>query len=83
MLNKNRTHLLTALSIATLTATLTACGGGDTAGTSGEGSNRIAQVPLQGEVALNGAGASFPAPLYQNWFVTINQIFNQCTQKNC
>jgi len=77
MLNKNRTHLLTALSIATLTATLTACGGGDTAGTSGEGSNRIAQVPLQGEVALNGAGASFPAPLYQNWFVTINQIFSK------
>lgn len=77
MLNKNRTHLLTALSLATLTATLTACGGGDTAGTSGEGSNRIAQVPLQGEVALNGAGASFPAPLYQNWFVTINQLFSK------
>jgi len=77
MLNKNRTHLLTALSIATLTATLTACGGGDTEGTSGEGSNRIAQVPLKGEVALNGAGASFPAPLYQNWFVTINQLFSK------
>lgn len=79
MLNKNRTHLLTALSIATLTATLTACGGGggDTAGTTGEGANRIAQVPLQGEVALNGAGASFPAPLYQNWFVTINQLFSK------
>jgi len=77
MLSKNRTHLLTALSLATLTATLTACGGGDTAGTSGEGSNRIAQVPLQGEVALNGAGASFPAPLYQNWFVTINQLFSK------
>ncbi|MCA2506393.1 MAG: phosphate ABC transporter substrate-binding protein PstS [Microcystis sp. M54BS1] len=77
MLNKNRTHLLTALSIATLTATLTACGGGDTAGTSTEGDNRIAQVPLKGEVALNGAGASFPAPLYQNWFVTINQLFSK------
>jgi phosphate transport system substrate-binding protein len=31
------------------------------------------EVPLTGNVALTGAGASFPAPLYQNWFVQLNQ----------
>jgi phosphate transport system substrate-binding protein len=33
----------------------------------------MAKPPLQGNVQLNGAGASFPAPLYQNWFVALNQ----------
>ncbi|GBF80913.1 phosphate ABC transporter substrate-binding protein PstS [Aphanothece sacrum] len=28
---------------------------------------------LKGNVALTGAGASFPAPLYQNWFVQLNK----------
>jgi phosphate transport system substrate-binding protein len=29
--------------------------------------------PLQGETSLTGAGASFPSPLYQNWFISIAQ----------
>jgi phosphate transport system substrate-binding protein len=30
-------------------------------------------VPLKTRVQLTGAGATFPAPLYQNWFVMLNR----------
>lgn len=30
-------------------------------------------IALGGNVSLTGAGASFPAPLYQNWFISLNQ----------
>jgi phosphate transport system substrate-binding protein len=34
----------------------------------------IAQaVPLKSKVQLTGQGATFPAPLYQNWFVLLNR----------
>ncbi|MEN9217247.1 MAG: phosphate ABC transporter substrate-binding protein PstS [Gloeomargarita sp. HHBFW_bins_162] len=32
------------------------------------------QLPIQGDVSLIGLGASFPAPLYQNWAVGLNRI---------
>jgi phosphate transport system substrate-binding protein len=35
------------------------------------------KVDFKGNVALTGAGASFPAPLYQNWFVQLNQAVPQ------
>lgn len=83
MANSNRkiilsTRSLTLGSIALLATTLNACGGGgtDTAttGTGTPGGARPAmQVPLESDVALTGAGATFPAPLYQNWFVQLNQ----------
>ncbi|MEN9280787.1 MAG: phosphate ABC transporter substrate-binding protein PstS [Gloeomargarita sp. DG_1_4_bins_134] len=31
-------------------------------------------LPISGEVSLTGLGATFPAPLYQNWAVALNQI---------
>jgi phosphate transport system substrate-binding protein len=73
-------RVLTTLSLVALTAALTSCGGGgsDTA-TTGTGTPETAaspaamEVPLTANVALTGAGASFPAPLYQNWFVQLNQ----------
>lgn len=54
--------------------TTTAEGGGDTttASSSGGGSS-----PLDSDVALTGAGASFPAPLYQNWFIEMNKEIPQ------
>jgi phosphate transport system substrate-binding protein len=60
---------------------LTACGSNNTtnqgnSGTSASpaGGEQAAQTaPFEGNVALTGAGASFPAPLYQNWFVQLNQ----------
>ncbi|MGK7873394.1 MAG: phosphate ABC transporter substrate-binding protein PstS [Xenococcaceae cyanobacterium] len=56
-------RLVTSLSVLALTASLAACGGGQT----------DTDLPLGGNVRLTGAGASFPAPLYQNWFVQFNQ----------
>jgi phosphate transport system substrate-binding protein len=62
---------------------LTACGGGsntntaettgETAGTQDTTTTTAEKPPLTGKVSLTGAGATFPAPLYQNWFVQLNQ----------
>ncbi len=64
-------------SILALLATLTACGGGTTSDNTATDGNTetvaMEKPPLSGQVALTGAGASFPAPLYQNWFVSLNQ----------
>ena len=60
-----------------LVAGVAACGGGTTttttdgAATDGAAAGGEA-IALGGNVALTGAGASFPAPLYQNWFITLN-----------
>lgn len=32
------------------------------------------KLPITGEVSLTGLGASFPAPLYQNWAVGLNRV---------
>lgn len=82
----NRSYrLVSFFSLAVLTASLAACGGGQTNTTtspesspegSPEGSPATSTTqapPLKGDVALTGAGATFPAPLYQNWFVQLNQ----------
>lgn len=55
-----------------LTLSLTACGGNQTNAPSGEQS----QTPTSGggqSVSLTGAGATFPAPLYQRWFSEYNK----------
>ncbi len=49
--------------VLALTFSLTGCGGSETATTSGGGKS----------VSLTGAGASFPAPLYQRWFSEYNK----------
>ncbi|MDJ0660755.1 MAG: phosphate ABC transporter substrate-binding protein PstS [Crocosphaera sp.] len=76
----SRRTLITSLSILSLAVSLGACGGGsetpDTATTpdgGGEEATSTLNPPLEGNVALTGAGASFPAPLYQNWFVQLNK----------
>lgn len=79
-------QLTSSLTLLTLTASLAACGGStnttstnsspnttSSPGTTGEART----VPLTGNVSLTGAGASFPAPLYQNWFVQLNQAVPQ------
>lgn len=78
---RNISRLTSSLTVLTLTASLAACGGGtsttNTTGTTGNGTTgttgEARTVPLAGNVALTGAGATFPAPLYQNWFVQLNQ----------
>jgi phosphate transport system substrate-binding protein len=87
-LMKRSYQITTSICTLAFAASLTACGGGgsDTAtqtpgatgtdGTATPAENASAPMekpPLTGQVSLTGAGASFPAPLYQNWFVQLNQ----------
>ena len=78
----NPTRLAASVSVVALTVSLAACGGQNTANnnagnseaspgaaTNNAGSDKLA---LQQDVSLVGAGASFPAPLYQRWFQDIN-----------
>lgn len=82
----NCSQLTKTISVLALSATLAACGGqqaqnGATTGESSPGAatNTTATAPgkldLGGNVRLNGAGATFPAPLYQTWFQTLNQKY--------
>ncbi|MGF1481943.1 MAG: phosphate ABC transporter substrate-binding protein PstS [Cyanophyceae cyanobacterium] len=76
------TRLLTSLSAAALALSVAACGGTDTTTQepeAGGGETETAaagnQIQLEGSTTLNGAGASFPAPLYQRWFQDITQVY--------
>ncbi|MFM7527332.1 MAG: phosphate ABC transporter substrate-binding protein PstS [Nodosilinea sp.] len=71
-----RVNLGLATSALFLTG-LAACGGGTTTSnstTSTTGAGTKDGISLGGNVALTGAGASFPAPLYQNWFIELNKV---------
>lgn len=70
--------LKNSLSIVALCVSLVACGGTNTttngdAGQDAAGESLAQELALAQPVSLTGAGASFPAPLYQNWFVQLNQ----------
>ena len=45
------------------------------AGSPSAGSGASAPVAPTGDVTLQGAGATFPAPLYQTWFETYNGVY--------
>jgi phosphate transport system substrate-binding protein len=74
----NPSRLATSISVVAMTVSLAACGGqqtpnktadGGSPGASGTGSDKLA---LAQNVQVVGAGASFPAPLYQRWFQDLN-----------
>lgn len=82
------TRLAASISVVALTLSLAACGGQqgseNTASSGGGGSSPGAntaagnnagadKLALKQDVQLVGAGASFPAPLYQRWFQDFNQ----------
>lgn len=61
---------------AALLAGLAACGGTTTTDTGTDTTDTASSdgaSPLEESVALTGAGASFPAPLYQNWAIEMNK----------
>ncbi|MBD2252232.1 phosphate ABC transporter substrate-binding protein PstS [Nostoc parmelioides] len=75
-----------SITVLTLAMSLAACGGqqgSDNAatqdGSSGTAKDATASSPakldLGGNVTLTGAGASFPAPLYQSWFTELNKKY--------
>ncbi|MBN3896106.1 MAG: phosphate ABC transporter substrate-binding protein PstS [Nostoc sp.] len=82
-----KTHRLTgSISVLALTISLAACGGQQTPDStatkdtpSGTATDTTASSPakldLGGTVKLTGAGASFPAPLYDTWFTDLNKKY--------
>lgn len=75
----NSTRLTASISVVAMTVSLAACGGqqaqnNNTAGDSSPGASNAApdKLALKQDVQLVGAGASFPAPLYQRWFQDFN-----------
>jgi phosphate transport system substrate-binding protein len=82
----NPSSITRTISVVALSVSLAACGGpqaqnGASTGESSPGAatNTTATAPgkldLGGKVSLTGAGASFPAPLYQTWFQSLNQRY--------
>jgi phosphate transport system substrate-binding protein len=83
-----KTHRLTgSISVLALTISLAACGAQQTPDTtatkdtpSGTATNTTAsstaKLDLGGNVKLTGAGASFPAPLYDTWFTDLNKKYS-------
>lgn len=74
-----KNKFISSLSVLAFALSLTACGGGgggETTTTEGgekETSTPSIVVSFDSPVSLTGAGATFPAALYQNWFVSLNQ----------
>ncbi len=80
-----------SVSFLALTASLAACGGGTptastspaatgaspTAGASPAASAAAPTASFSSNVAITGAGATFPAPLYQRWFQDLSQKIPQ------
>jgi phosphate transport system substrate-binding protein len=83
----NVASLMRVVPAFALTLSLVACGGGEQAtnNTTGDTTSGAAKdatastsgkVDFGGSVSLVGAGASFPAPLYQAWFQGLNQKYS-------
>lgn len=86
---KTRKHFTAVIPALALSMSLAACGGGDQAtntatpgaeASPGAAKEATASAPgkldLGGNVALTGAGASFPAPLYLTWFQNLSQKYS-------
>jgi phosphate transport system substrate-binding protein len=76
------TRWIASASVVALSLSLAACGGNETANNAEEGASPGAageagadKLALSQDVQLIGAGASFPAPLYQRWFQDLNQKY--------
>lgn len=70
MLQKQK-NWIAILSIGIMNLSLIACG--DSGGNREATTSDTLSVPFKNTVSVTGAGATFPAPLYQNWFVLLNQ----------
>ncbi|WP_041229601.1 hypothetical protein [Rippkaea orientalis] len=78
-------HLVSCLSILGITAILTDCGGNQQSQSpNGQSQSTVAiTLPFQQNIGANGAGASFPAPLYQNWFILLAREIPQLLEVLC
>ncbi|WP_017315924.1 phosphate ABC transporter substrate-binding protein PstS [Mastigocladopsis repens] len=82
----NHSRITRTISVVALAMSLAACGeqqaqNGTTTGEASPGAatdttaSSPAKLDLGGQVRLTGAGASFPAPLYQTWFSNLNKKY--------
>ena len=74
--------LIASIPLLALALSLAACGGqqaSDNTATTGTAKDTTAssstKLDLGGNVRLTGAGASFPAPLYDTWFSDLNKKY--------
>ena len=58
------------IGLALAAALLTACGGGNTQPVTANNASADASKTLQ----INGAGATFPNPIYSKWFSEYNKL---------
>ncbi|KZL51097.1 phosphate ABC transporter substrate-binding protein PstS [Nodularia spumigena CS-586/05] len=75
-----KSRLAATASVLAMTFGLGACGTEQVSETpGGTATNTTATSPVKldlgGDVALTGAGASFPAPLFQSWFADLNKKY--------
>lgn len=66
-------HVISFLSALTITVSLTSCGGDKQSQDNQSESSTGITLPFEQRIRAVGAGASFPAPLYKNWFVQLNR----------
>ncbi|MEQ9370801.1 MAG: phosphate ABC transporter substrate-binding protein PstS [Coleofasciculus chthonoplastes F3-SA18-01] len=78
----NPTHIVRSIAVLTLAVGLAACSGNQGTETTGEDTEPTGSAGGEGDklaladnVALTGAGASFPAPIYQRWFQEISSQY--------
>ncbi len=78
---KRSVRFVALASVTALTISLGACAGSSDTATSPEPSASAepdaSKLSLTEDVSLTGAGATFPAPLYQKWFQDLNQEYPQ------
>ncbi|MFQ4144191.1 phosphate ABC transporter substrate-binding protein PstS [Chlorogloeopsis sp. ULAP02] len=68
----NQSLFLKKVSVLVLAISVAACGGQNNSATDAAVS-RVGQLDFGGNIRLTGSGASFPAPLYQTWFQSLNR----------
>jgi phosphate transport system substrate-binding protein len=70
-----KSRLIKSLTLLTFALSLNACGNDQAKeGVGQNGEPPSITVPFTSPLTLTGAGATFPAPLYQNWFVLLNRL---------
>jgi phosphate transport system substrate-binding protein len=70
-----KSQFIKSLAITAFALSLSSCANNqNTTGVGKDGEPPSITVPFTSPVTLTGAGATFPAPLYQNWFVLLNRL---------
>ncbi len=72
-MNVQAFRLMTTSGLLLIAVSLSSCNLDQSSPNEATGNAPPIKLPFQNTMRVNGAGASFPAPLYQNWFVQLNR----------